>query len=159
MKRTPLVRRTPLTGIAGLRRTARPRSDSNGPRPRRNPLPPDVRRLVIERDRGRCRRCGGPGGSIHHRLPRGMGGTRWAGIHSPELLVLLCGDGTTGCHGWIESNRAEALRLGWLLSRHLFGIDPEQVPLRWADRPERLYLHHDGATSNDLPTSRTELAP
>lgn len=86
---------------------------------------------------------------MHHRIPRGMGGTRWAGIHSPALLVLLCGDGTTGCHGWIESHRAEALRMGWLMSRHLFQIDPEDVPLRWSDRADRLYLHHDGTITSD----------
>ena len=79
-----------------------------------------------------------------------MGGTTWAGIHSPALLVLLCGDGTSGCHGWIESNRSAALRLGWLLSRHLFGIDPDDVPLRWEDRPDRLYLGHDGVTVTEL---------
>lgn len=82
---------------------------------------------------------------MHHRLPRGMGGSRWAGIHSPALLVLLCGDGTTGCHGWVEANRAEARRLGWLLLRHLFDLDPADIPLRWADRPDRLFLHHDGS--------------
>lgn len=138
-----LVRRTPLT---------RARS-THHPQPKRNPLPADVRRLVLDRDRGRCRRCGGRGGSVHHRIPRGMGGTRWEGIHSPALLVLLCGDGTSGCHGWVESNRAAALRLGWLLSRHLFDLDPADVPLRWDDRRERLYLHHDGTTHIDESTT------
>jgi hypothetical protein len=80
-----------------------------------------------------------------------MGGTRWEGIHSPALLVLLCGDGTTGCHGWIEQHRAAALLLGWLLSRHLFDIDPADIPLRWWDRPDRLFLHHDGTAATDLP--------
>lgn len=115
-------------------------------------MPPDVRTLVVERDRGACRRCGGRGGSVHHRIPRGMGGTRWEGIHSPALLVVLCGDGTTGCHGWVEQNRAAALRLGWLLSRHLFDIDPADVPLRWDDRPECLFLRHDGTTTTTIPT-------
>ena len=127
-------------------------------------MPSDVRALVIERDGHACRRCGtslpaGRGGSVHHRIPRGMGGTRWEGIHSPALLVLLCGDGTTGCHGWIERHRAAALRLGWLLSRQLFGIDPADVPMRWPDRPDRLYLRHDGTTVTDLPVVATEETP
>ncbi|TYP82055.1 HNH endonuclease [Blastococcus xanthinilyticus] len=121
-------------------------------------MPADVRQLVIDRDGHACRRCGAPlpggrGGSVHHRIPRGMGGTSWAGIHSPALLVLLCGDGTTGCHGHLEANRSAALRLGWLLSRHLFGIDPSDIPLRWDDRPARVYLHHDGTVTHDRPAS------
>lgn len=160
MKSTPLPRRIPLTATVGLRRrsglTRREPVTRPTTRPKRNPMPPDVRALVIDRDGHACRRCGHPlpggrGGSVHHRIPRGMGGTTWTGIHSPALLVLLCGDGTTGCHGWIESNRAAALRLGWLLTRHLFDIDPADVPLRWDDGELRLYLHHDGTSAVDLP--------
>ncbi len=157
MKRTALARSAPLTAVAGLRRTPMHRRAPAPPparRPKPNPLPADVRQLVLDRDGHACRRCdiplpAGRGGSVHHRIPRGMGGTRWAGIHSPALLVLLCGDGVRGCHGHLELHRAEAFRLGWLLSRHLFDLDPEEVPLRWIDRPDRLYLHHDGAVLHE----------
>lgn len=168
MKSTPLPRRVPLTATVGLQRRGpllRRHPATRPPRRApRNPMPPDVRALVIERDGHACRRCGRPlpagrGGSVHHRIPRGMGGTSWSGIHSPALLVLLCGDGTTGCHGWVESNRAAALRLGWLLSRHLFQIDPADIPLRWDDRPDRLYLRHDGTALTELLTVPIEEIP
>lgn len=56
-----------------------------------------------------------------------MGGSRDPKIHSPANLLLLCGSGTTGCHGWVESNRAEARDLGLLLYR---AQDPVQIPVQ-----------------------------
>ena len=53
--------------------------------------------------------------SIHHRKPRKMGGTRRPDINFLPNLVLLCGTGTTGCHGWIEANRKAAKATGWLV--------------------------------------------
>ena len=45
--------------------------------------------------------------------------------------VILCGTGTTGCHGWVESHRHEARELGYLVP--LNGtLKPSQVPVvRW----------------------------
>jgi hypothetical protein len=59
--------------------------------------------------------------SVHHRIH---------GDHSsrrPSGLLSVCGDGTTGHHGYIEANPAEAMLFRWTLSR--FGTDPaeEQV--------------------------------
>lgn len=80
----------------------------------------EVRELVVERDGRRCVCCGAwvPGmpGSIHHRTPRGMGGTRDPKVNLPANLLLLCGSGTTGCHGWVEANRERARELGYLVS-------------------------------------------
>lgn len=45
-----------------------------------------------------------------------MGGTRDPRINDPRNLVALCGSGTTGCHGWIESHRELALAQGWLIA-------------------------------------------
>lgn len=69
----------------------------------------------------------GPGGylhdvargrvSIHHRRPRGMGGTDRPDTHSLPNLMLLCGSGTIGCHGFIESHRTVALARGYLLPK------------------------------------------
>ena len=81
--------------------------------------------LVWDRDKGACARCGKPlfrpnrgvDWSLHHRRPRGMGGTRETWVNLPGNLVLLCGSGTTGCHGWVEGNRATATDVGWLVSR------------------------------------------
>lgn len=82
-----------------------------------------TRRLIIERAGRMCERCGryAYGGSIHHRRPRGMGGNKKAYISTTANGVLLCGTGTTGCHGHIEVNRPEARADGWLLT-------PDQLP-------------------------------
>lgn len=51
-----------------------------------------------------------------------MGGTSDPNIHDPANLVVLCGSGTTGCHGWVESHRERAIEQGWLVPRR----DPRQ---------------------------------
>jgi hypothetical protein len=62
--------------------------------------------------------------SLHHRLPRGMGGSSHPDRHSSSNLMAVCGTGTTGCHGVIESYRAQAYEHGWLVRR---GQDPAEV--------------------------------
>lgn len=57
-----------------------------------------TRALVWERDAGRCARCGLPitrEWSLHHRVPRGAGGSRRPELNSPANLVLLCGSATS----------------------------------------------------------------
>lgn len=58
---------------------------------------------------------------MHHRLPRGMGGSNSkagrARTERASNLVVLCGSGTTGCHGWVEANRHAAYLSGWLVHR------------------------------------------
>lgn len=49
-------------------------------------------------------------GSRHHRQ------LRRHGDHSAANLVLLCGSGTTGCHGWVHANPAKAKALGLIVS-------------------------------------------
>lgn len=90
-----------------------------------------VRAQVLDRDEFTCQRCGeyvGPFGdfSIHHRRPRGMGGTKRPESNLPANLLTLCGTGTTGCHGWVESHRTSAVADGLLVSQH---ADPEQIPV------------------------------
>ena len=79
---------------------------------------------VLARDGLRCVRCGRRidmgDFSIHHRRPRKMGGTRDETINRCDNLVTLCGTGTTGCHGWVESHRAAAYALGLLVHSHHF---------------------------------------
>ncbi len=77
------------------------------------------------RDNGNCARCGitlSGFYSLHHRKPRGMGGTKDPRSDDPRNLIHLCGSGTTGCHGLIESHRAQAYETGWLL-RSLGALD------------------------------------
>lgn len=93
------------------------------------PIPKRTVELVYSRAGYACERCGTNESrfwSIHHRRPRGMGGTKRSDTNTASNLILVCGSGTTGCHGWIESNRAEALGLGLLV--HQF-ISPLGAPV------------------------------
>lgn len=85
----------------------------------------------LARAGGRCEICTGVLGprrgvdfSLHHRCPRKMGGTKDPAVNSPTAVLVPCGSGTTGCHGRIESRRAEALANGWLVPQ---GGDPATV--------------------------------
>lgn len=91
-----------------------------------------VRDAVRLRAGGLCERCGrsvvNVPASIHHRRPRGMGGSRDPAVESVGNLVVLCGSGTTGCHGWVEQNRVDAVGHGWLVPRR-DPRDPGEVPV------------------------------
>lgn len=83
-----------------------------------------VRDLIHHRANGRCEICGMPciGGQIHHRRPRGMGGTtrQESGKASNGLYVHL------KCHSNIESQRNVALRNGWLVPQT---GEPADIPV------------------------------
>ena len=67
------------------------------------------RAIVYARSQGRCEVCGNYSAqSYHHRMKQGRPWNPANGLH-------VCGDGTRGCHGWIEAhpNHARALNL-WL---------------------------------------------
>lgn len=118
--------------------------------------------LVFMRDQGRCVVCGhlvdraGDGWSVHHRQNRGMGGRRGAAravSNSPANLVLVCGSGTSGCHGDITEGRIpDARRFGYVIPTNAT-VDHATVPIRtpfgW-----RLLDHEGGYT--DLPDYRPE---
>jgi hypothetical protein len=80
---------------------------------------------------------------LHHRRPRQMGGTRRRDTNLPSNLLVLC----PPCHADIETMRAEAYAVGWLLRQN--------------DRPERVavlvrrdrwrYLTESGEYSTDPP--------
>lgn len=82
----------------------------------------------MTRAQGRCERCGcddlgsrWDGFSVHHRLPRSRGGG-----NGPENLLVLCGSGTSGCHGFVESYREAAYECRLLLRT---GQDPASEPV------------------------------
>lgn len=71
-----------------------------------------TREIVEERSSGVCEVCGQERATqMHHRRPRGMGGSRNAKIHEPSMLLHV----GNGCHHYIEHNRNEAIAEGWLL--------------------------------------------
>lgn len=96
-----------------------------------------LRTLVTARSRDRCEACGvrlvHGRWSVHHRKPKGMGGTRDPELDSPANLLVTCGDGATGCHGWLDGN-PEAYRRGLLIRRSSVER-PEEVPVvLWSGR-------------------------
>lgn len=83
---------------------------------------PATVRAVFAREEGCCARCGktitgerGRDWSVHHRRPRGSGGSSLTWVNLAGNLLVLCGSGVTGCHGWVESNRERALANGYLV--------------------------------------------
>lgn len=105
---------------------------------------PAVRRLVKERSGGRCESCDtilSGFASVHHRIARGMGGSRDPKLNLPSNLLVLCGSGVSGCHGFTESRREEAYRHGLLVRR---GDDPAVVPVMY--RGAWVLLVDDGTT-------------
>ena len=89
-----------------------------------------VRAVVMARAGNCCERCGIPiadqPASIHHRQARGMGGTKDPAANDVPHLALLCGTGTTGCHGHIESHRTQAKADGWIVPKW---ENPQTVPM------------------------------
>lgn len=70
--------------------------------------------LVFGRSDDLCERCGVRNGEqVHHRRPRGAGGTRDPNINATSNLVHVC----SPCHFYVEMNRTQSLDEGWLLSR------------------------------------------
>jgi hypothetical protein len=141
LRRSELKRGKPL-----LRRPKRRKSPRNT-----GPIR-SIRNLVWERDEGRCAVCGlGVAGQVHslqHRRSRGPGGTRWPQINSPANLLLVHGDGTTGCHGWIEDSPIEAKSAGYAISR-LTDVDPATIPVAHAVHGW-VYLLDDGTVMDAL---------
>lgn len=100
-------------------------------------IPVASKRIVDERDAGRCVRCGrfvGDWKSRHHRVSKGAGGSKREWINSPSNLITLCGSGTTGCHGWVTENTTRAREFGgWCLNRN--GLDdPRTFPVLYLGR-------------------------
>lgn len=147
MKRSPLSRNTPLTARSELKRKAELRRTAPDRTPREPQLPkrarritvaarytgPDkaTRKLVRKRDGNRCILCGQNGSrygipiDLHHRRPRGLGGSQRPDTNQPQNLILL----DRICHEWVERNREAALYAGLLVPQW---ADPALVSLRIA---------------------------
>lgn len=82
-----------------------------------------------------------------------MGGSKDPNTNSPSNLILLCGDGVRGCHGYIEQNRAEARRGGYNVPQ--FVTNPESIPVNyWDGRTYR--LNDDGTRTVVFADSRKD---
>ncbi|MFY1595426.1 HNH endonuclease [Micromonospora sp. WMMD737] len=110
--------------------------------------------IVLRRDQGCCVRCGaelhgrrGRDWSVQHRRARGAGGTRRPDTNQAHNLILLCGSATTGCHGWVESNRDAARHGGWAIRQP---DNPALMPVDHALHG-RVWLDADGGWSGQAP--------
>jgi 5-methylcytosine-specific restriction enzyme A len=97
---------------------------------------PIVRMTVVMRGGGNCEICNKPLNSsqyvsLHHRKPRKMGGSRDTSLNEASNLMMICGSGTSGCHGYVESNRELSYTNGWLV--HSYEI-PNQKPVLIRDK-------------------------
>lgn len=113
---------------------------------------PDVVDAVYERAGWSCEVCTAGVGDrrgvdhhLHHRRPRAMGGSSRTDTNLPSNLLLLCPD----CHRDIESHRAVALSMGWIVPQ---GTDPATVAVL-VQRDRWVYLTVNGRYSDDPPDS------
>lgn len=88
----------------------------------------DVLDVIHLRGMGRCEiaaaGCNLYVDDVHHRRPRGMGGTRRLDTNTAANGLSAC----RTCHRHVESHRAWAYVNGFLLHQHQ---DPLQVPVWW----------------------------
>ena len=90
-----------------------------------------------------------------------MGGTKDPAANDVPNLALLCGTGTTGCHGHIESHRTQAKADGWIVPKW---ENPQTVPMSDVfgnrflfDGTERVDLQQlDAPARSDTNHSRTD---
>lgn len=75
---------------------------------------------------------------VHHRRPRGAGGTSRPESNQAANLVLLCLEH----HAWVESNRDVARNSGYLVPQH---ADPTDVPI--VRHGQWVWLSNDGAVT------------
>lgn len=113
-------------------------------------FPPAVRELVAERSGGVCEipaLCRGDRGChLHHRRPRGAGGSSLAWVNKAGNALNAC----LACHMHAEANRMEATANGWLVSLHARSAC---TPVLY--RGERVLLGDGGLT----PTIRLNRKP
>ncbi len=103
-----LTRKTPLNGGLPFARSRSPRRHKD------TGFSSVVRALVMDRCGGICEKCGDSTAvQLHHRRPRGAGGTRRTDTNQPSNALALC----EGCHRYIESHRDWSTVHGWLVNQ------------------------------------------
>jgi hypothetical protein len=125
VKRGEPMRRTPLArGTSSMARTAMKRTSSSRPARAAVPALTDAEQACLDRDGQTCQRClislWGIMASKHHRKRR-----REYDADRVENIVLLCGSGNTGCHGFVTEHPRTARDEGWVVWST---GKPEEVP-------------------------------
>lgn len=112
-------------------------------------LSKETRRLLHERSGHCCEICGRWANNAHHRKNRSQGGE-----DTLSNLLLLCGSGTTGCHGYVTARfknshlwPAVPREKGWTVWP---SSEPKEVPVEY--RGQLVALDDDGHV-HVLPTS------
>lgn len=92
-----------------------------------------ITHYLVCRSGQRCEVCGEPltraTVNRHHRVPRGMGGSRHPDVHRLDRLLVVCGGplgGIAMCHGMVEARGDDVYDNGWLVRR---GLDAAQTPV------------------------------
>lgn len=147
----PLHRKAPLSpGTKGLTRTGglsrTPMTPSESKPAKRKPAARDTgpsaetRAVVHARSGGWCERasCKRQAVQIHHRRPRGAGGSKAADTNLASNLLDLCLED----HDWIEHNRTAAKALGLLLPSRSC---PAEEPVETRHAPVPVLLDGTGA--------------
>jgi hypothetical protein len=110
-----------------------------------DPIPTANRQIVTARALGHCERCGAWGaGELHHRRPKGNGGSSRPDRHNVENLAYLC----TSCHKWTHSFPKKSAPVGFLVERRS-GLNPVDVPIHMPAGPVWLTPH--GTYSQNAP--------
>lgn len=90
-------------------------------------IPKQNRQTVQGRAFGRCERClkATLCGHLHHRRPKGLGGSKRSDRHDVSNLVYLCPED----HSWAHNNPLDAIAAGYLVPRSS-GMSPLAVPIK-----------------------------
>jgi hypothetical protein len=100
----------------------------------------DTVKLVLARSDGSCERCRRRAPEqLHHRKPRGSGGSSDPAINYPSNLLALCSQ----CHLEVEGNRTVSKEQGWLVR---FEHNPAETPV-WIAGLGKVFLLDDGSTT------------
>lgn len=110
-------------------------------------FPPKVRAIIEGRAEGRCEAmfspvCNGRVEELHHRRPRGAGGTKAPAVNRAANALAVC----QPCHQLIESQRAAARAAGFLVSLH--ETHPAQIAVLY--RNSRLVILDDFGGTHDM---------
>jgi 5-methylcytosine-specific restriction protein A len=103
-------------------------------------IPKQNRQTVQGRAFGRCERClkATLCGHLHHRRPKGLGGSKAPDRHDVSNLVYLCPDD----HSWAHNNPLDAIAAGYLVPRSS-GLSPLMVPIKDM-AGQTLFLDNEG---------------